>query len=186
MQFEENGERIDDLRLILQRVAYVATLFDHDGISIRFMNTNLPPGQGDNITSEAQINQIMSQVKFSGLTPLGRELRRKVIDGLLLPAARQGGMKKPVLIITITDGQPAGDEPNANAVFDTVRYAVQETSRYGPGAVAFQFCQVGNDQKAREFLGKLDTDPVIGNMVDCTSSASFFTFSDARVIANGL
>lgn len=35
MQFEENGERIDDLKLILSRVVQAATLFDDDGISIR-------------------------------------------------------------------------------------------------------------------------------------------------------
>jgi len=42
--------------------------------------------------------------------------------------------------------------------------------RYGKGAVAFQFAQVGNDLKAREFLGKLDEEPGIGDMVDCTSN----------------
>ena len=66
MQFEENGERIDDLKLILSRVVQVATLFDDDGISIRFMNTSLPEGLGDNVASEQQINHIMSSVKFSG------------------------------------------------------------------------------------------------------------------------
>merc|ERR1711939_252523 len=37
MQFEENGERIDDLKLILSRVAYATSLFDEDGIQVRFM-----------------------------------------------------------------------------------------------------------------------------------------------------
>ena len=31
MIFEENGERINDLKVILARVAEVATLFDEDG-----------------------------------------------------------------------------------------------------------------------------------------------------------
>lgn len=31
MAFEEQGERIKDLELILQRVAFAATLFDEDG-----------------------------------------------------------------------------------------------------------------------------------------------------------
>jgi len=113
----------------------------------------------------------MRQVKFSGLTPMGRELKRKVIDGIVLPAARGNQLRKPVLVICISDGQPAGDEPGPNAVFDTVRYAVNEVSRAtgSRGGIAFQFAQVGNDQKAREFLGKLDSDPSIGDMVDCTS-----------------
>lgn len=60
MQFEENGERIKDLRLILQRVAYAATLFDDDGISIRFMNSTPPPQMLDGVRSDQQIEQIMS------------------------------------------------------------------------------------------------------------------------------
>ena len=52
----------------------------------------------------------MSNVKFAGLTPMGRELRRKVVDGMVMSAARQGQLQKPVLIITVTDGQPAGDD----------------------------------------------------------------------------
>ncbi|KAI9720995.1 MAG: hypothetical protein M1828_005467 [Chrysothrix sp. TS-e1954] len=164
MQFEENGERIDDLKLILNRVSTAATMFDQDGISVRFMNTNLPHGVGDNIRSQQQVEQLMSSVKFAGLTPMGRELRRKVIDGMVMSAARQGQLQKPVLVITVTDGQPAGDDPNA--VFDTIRAAVHELQ----GGISFQFAQVGNDGKAREFLGKLDSDPGIGQFVDCTSN----------------
>jgi len=190
MQFEENGERIDDLKLVLSRVSQAATMWDPDGISIRFMNSNLPGSLLDNVRGEQQVDQvrdhlyttrlevlclrssqIMRQVKFSGLTPMGRELKRKVIDGIVLPAARGNQLRKPVLVICISDGQPAGDEPGPNAVFDTVRYAVNEVGRAtgSKGGIAFQFAQVGNDQKAREFLGKLDSDPAIGDMVDCTS-----------------
>lgn len=35
MRFEEGGSRIDDLKLILGRVAFATSLFDHDGISVR-------------------------------------------------------------------------------------------------------------------------------------------------------
>lgn len=170
MQFEEKGERIKDLQLILERVAFAATLFDEDGIELRFMNQNPPDHLISNIRTEQQIQQLLSNHKFSGLTPMGTELRKKVIDGLVLNKLRSNQLRKPVLVIAITDGQPAG-EPT-DAVFDTVRYAVDQVSRspFGPGAVAFQFAQVGNDEKAREFLGKLDADPMVGRMVDCTSS----------------
>jgi hypothetical protein len=79
-------------------------------------------------------------------------------------------MRKPLLIISITDGQPAGE--NQNTLIETVQYACQaaQRSQYGPGAVSFQFAQVGNDQKATEFLAKLDNDPMVGREVDCTSS----------------
>lgn len=37
MAFEENGERIDDLKMVLSRVAFAASLFDADGIQVRFL-----------------------------------------------------------------------------------------------------------------------------------------------------
>jgi len=179
MQFEEEGSRIQDLRLILDRVSFAATLFDSDGISIRFMNTDLSgmrDQQGrplqDGVATEEQIKQIMSGVQFKGLTPMGTSLRKKVIDEIVLNKAQQGQLRKPVLVIAITDGQPAG-EPQ-NAVFDTIRYAFdtlqQRYPQYGRGGVAFEFAQVGNDEMAKKFLGKLDEDPQIGPMVDCTSN----------------
>ncbi|KAF2745990.1 hypothetical protein M011DRAFT_405097 [Sporormia fimetaria CBS 119925] len=178
MSFEENGSRIDDLKLILERAAFAATLFDTDGISLRFMNTDLsgarnPQGRPlqDGVVNEHDIKLVMDGVKFSGLTPMGTSLRKKVIDEIVLSKARAGQLRKPVLVITITDGQPAG-EPQ-DAVTDTIRFAFDELRRmpqYGEGALAFEFAQVGNDQKARAFLSKLDEDPNIGRMIDCTSN----------------
>lgn len=177
MSFEENGERIKDLQLILQRVAFAATLFDDDGIDIRFMNDeSIPPNMCSGIRSEQQIDQIMQNKRYKGLTPFGTQLRKKIIDPILTPALR-GSMQKPLLIISITDGQPAGE--NQGELMETVRYAVDSArrSQYGQGAVAFQFAQVGNDEKATEFLAKLDNDPTVGSEVDCTSSTSYSTLS---------
>lgn len=179
MQFEEEGTRIKDLRLILERVSFAATLFDADGISMRFMNTDLSGARDnsgrplhDGVATEAQIEQIMTGVQFKGLTPMGTSLRKKVIDEIVLQKAAAGQLRKPVLVIAITDGQPAG-EPQ-NAVFDTIRYAFdtlqQRFPQYGRGGIAFEFAQVGNDEMARKFLSKLDEDPQVGPMVDCTSS----------------
>jgi hypothetical protein len=167
MQFEEGGERIQDLKLILSKVAYAASLFDQDGIEIRFMNSEL---QGNNIHNAAEVESLISRIQFKGLTPMGTQLRNKVLEPLVVQKARSNQLRKPVLVITITDGQPAGEA--STAVFDAIRYASNELSRspYGKGAVSFQFAQVGNDLKAREFLGKLDNEPGIGELIDSTSN----------------
>jgi hypothetical protein len=180
MQFEENGSRIQDLKLILERVSFAATLFDQDGISVRFMNTDLAHLRDNNgrplqdgVCNETQVDTLMKSVQFKGLTPMGTSLRKKVIDEIVLSKAQSGQLRKPVLVITVTDGQPAGE--SQNAVFDTIRYAFDQLQRYpqyGRGALAFEFAQVGNDEAARNFLGKLDSDPNIGPMIDCTSSRS--------------
>lgn len=167
MQFEENGERIQDLRLIIARAAYAASLFDTDGIEVRFMNSNV---QGNNIRSEPEVEALIAGVQFKGLTPMGTQLRNKVLEPLVVSPAKRNALRKPVLVITITDGQPAGEAQNA--VFDAITYASMELSRtpYGKGAISFEFAQVGNDLKAREFLGKLDNEPGIGELVDSTSN----------------
>lgn len=169
MQFEENGERIDDLKLILSRVAFATSLFDEDGIQVRFMNST---DQGNGIRNEQQVNEMIGRTRFSGLTPMGRELQNKILAPLVLQSARNGSLRKPVLVITITDGQPTGE--NSSDVAKIIKHASDELSRnprYGKGALAFQFAQVGNDLKAREFLSKLDEEPTIGDIIDCTSSA---------------
>uniref|UniRef100_A0A060T330 ARAD1A06182p n=1 Tax=Blastobotrys adeninivorans TaxID=409370 RepID=A0A060T330_BLAAD len=167
MSFEENGERIEDLKLILNRAAFAASLFDQNGIEVRFMNNQ---HGGNGIRSEQQVQQLISQTRFHGLTPLGTSLQSKVLDQLVLGPARGGALQKPVLVITITDGHPAGE--SSNTIFKVIRDAKNQLgrTRYGPGAVAFQFAQVGNDLKAREFLSKLDSDRDVGGMVDCTSN----------------
>ncbi|KAH2667964.1 hypothetical protein KXW25_002641 [Aspergillus fumigatus] len=167
MEFEEKGMRKEQLRQILGIVATGASTFDQDGISVRFMNSN---EVGDGIRSVDDVNMLVSRVRFAGLTPLGTSLRNKVIEPMVVGPARAGRLQKPVLIITITDGQPAG-EPH-DTVANTIRYASEEVSRtqYGRGAVSFQFSQVGTDTKAREFLASLDEDPQIGGLIDCTSN----------------
>ena len=177
MAFEENGERIQDLKLILSRVSYAAALFDDDGISVRFMNAVAfkgNPAMLDGLRTEQQVEGLLAQPKlFTGLTPLGTELKNQIIEPLVLGRARSGQLRKPVLIITITDGQPAGEPPKT--LENTLSYVGQELSRvpqYGRHACKFQFAQVGNDQAARNFLAELDQKREFGDVVDCTSSTA--------------
>lgn len=162
MAFEENGERIDDLKALMGRVAYATSLFDQDGISVRFMNSRI---NGDGINSEQAATQLVNQVKFSGLTPLGTQLDQKIIQPMVMGPIRSNALQKPVLIISITDGTPAGEAKEA--VYNVIMRTNQELqrTRYGPGAIALQFAQVGNDQKAEAFLSELDNHPVIGKQM---------------------
>lgn len=174
MLFEDNGERVKDLKLILSRVAFAGSLFDDDGIQVRLMNTGFQGYQNlvlDGIRSEQQTEALIERVKWSGLTPLGSELRKQIIEPIVLDKARRGQLRKPVLIITITDGQPAGEDKDE--LYNTIRYAATELSRmpqYGRNAISFQFAQVGNDQAAKAYLAKLDSEREFGDLVDCTSS----------------
>jgi hypothetical protein len=166
MVFEEGGERINDLKVILGRVAEVGTLFDDDGIIIRFMNSNV---EGNGIRDSVSAANLVQQVQFNGLTPLGTQLDAKVIRPFLAQGVQSRSLQKPILVIVITDGEPTGEPPGT--VSNVIKNAknLVGNSQYGPGAVAFEFAQVGKDQKAQQFLGTLDRDPAIGKMVDATS-----------------
>lgn len=166
MIFEEGGERINDLKLILGRVAEVATLFDEDGIVVRFMNGH---AEGNGIRDAMSANNLIQQVQFTGMTPLGSSLDQKVIRPFLGSGINNRNLQKPILVITITDGEPTGEPQNtvANVIKNAKNMCA--SSIYGPGAIAFEFAQVGKDTKAQAFLGRLDTDPEIGKMIDATS-----------------
>ena len=119
--------------------------------------------------THAQWLRLNLQVNFTGMTPLGTSLDSKVIRPFLGGGIQGRNLQKPILVITITDGEPTG-EPQ-NAVANVIKNAKNmcANSVYGPGAIAFEFAQVGKDTKAQAFLGRLDTDPEIGKMIDATS-----------------
>ncbi|GAA6059115.1 hypothetical protein JCM10212_003862 [Sporobolomyces blumeae] len=167
MQFEEQGSRIDDLKLIVSRVAFAASLFDDDGIEVRFMNSRI---EGNGLRTEQDATRLVDQVRFSGLTPLGTNLNNKVLEPLVLGPARAGQLKKPVLIIAVTDGIPGGEPRDTltNVIINANN--VLRQTRYGADAVSFQLAQVGNDLKARAFLEEIDSHPIVGDLVDCTSN----------------
>ncbi|KAL9033468.1 MAG: hypothetical protein Q9214_007501, partial [Letrouitia sp. 1 TL-2023] len=145
---------------IISQVVSAAILFDDDGISLRFMNWQ--PSQYDRsvaldkIKSEDQIQNIVRQVPFQGQTPLGSHLSQKVLEPLVLQPARSNALRKPILVIMITDGEPT--EAPKNLVLDHIIDARENMSRmsYGNRSVVFEIAQVGDDEGAARFLASLD------------------------------
>ena len=182
MIFEEKGERIEDLKVILSRVVNAAMLFDDDGISVQFMKwypgkpgPNAPKTEHlklDNITSEEDLNRLIEHVEFTGVTPLGSALQARILKPMVLDKISSNALKKPILIIAITDGRPSGETLGTRALHDAISNTAASLSRsqYGVGAVSFQIAQVGNDDPATEWLKALDSDPEVGHLVDVTSS----------------
>ena len=165
MAYEDQGERIEDLKSILAQVADVVTMFDDDGILISFMNSNVQVS----VRNAQDASSVLAQTKFQGQTPLGTSLDRKILQPLVLAPAGNGSLPKPVLIVIITDGEPSGEPRDTLIRVLRNAKAVLTRTRYGPGAVAFQLAQVGKDAAAQRFLGEIDTHPEVGRMVDATS-----------------
>lgn len=166
MKFAEKGTRIDDLKAIIERVTSVTTLFDSDGISLRAMNL---PDQQDGVTDSAQAAAYVQQLKYNAGTPMGHSMEDKVLKPLLHRKLKDRTLRKPLLVITITDGEPTGErEDKIRSVIKDAKKACKN-SHVGEGAVAFEFAQVGRDEGAQRFLAKLDNDKDVGKLVDCTS-----------------
>lgn len=56
-----DGERSEDLKLIMSKVAEVATLFDDDGIEVRFINSDR---QGNGIKNATDANRLLANLEY--------------------------------------------------------------------------------------------------------------------------
>jgi len=96
MVSQEKGKRKEALVKILQNIAKVYQLARKEGIcSVRFINYL---HRKRNITS-GKVKNMLQKHPFGGLTRIGTALKKKVLDEWV-----KVDMKKPVLVIIITDG----------------------------------------------------------------------------------
>lgn len=160
-----------DLAILLAKVgAQVMSMFDDNGLDLRFLNSTY---KGENITDHAKVSEIFSKMnRPSGGTPIGGAIG-KIYNELLRDGLSSGTLEKPVLILTYTDGVSSD---NVIAAVRVVRSHTRQTL-YGSKCVLFSFCQVGNDISATQMLKTLDEDPDTsakydgaGDITDCTSS----------------
>jgi hypothetical protein len=56
------------------------------------------------------VSALLAGVQYSGLTPLGSSMVSKVLQPIVYSLAASGQLAKPVLVLTITDGEPT-DNP---------------------------------------------------------------------------
>ncbi|KAF8245514.1 hypothetical protein K440DRAFT_646215 [Wilcoxina mikolae CBS 423.85] len=182
MVSQEKGKRKEALETILQNIAKVYQLARKEGIcTVRFINYL---HRKRNITS-GKVKNMLHKHPFGGLTRIGTALKRKVLDEWV-----KVDMKKPVLVITITDGdidgekksvlinvifdciknlQKGGDEDGAHGQYlnSAIRSCARDKLHADSTALGFQFARVGNDEGAKRLLDMLDLDPEIGGYVDC-------------------
>eukprot|EP00879_Flechtneria_rotunda_P002346 GHRR01002541.1.p1 GENE.GHRR01002541.1~~GHRR01002541.1.p1 ORF type:complete len:321 (+),score=109.78 GHRR01002541.1:331-1293(+) len=130
----DNGERIEDLKLIMAKVAEVASLFDEDGIEVRFINADI---KGSHIKHASDASRLLQHLEYRWDTKLATQMENKI----LRPMAYNAHMNKPLLIITITDGEPS-DKPQDKIISVIQECRQRLVGQYGPKAVAFQFAQV--------------------------------------------
>jgi len=103
MAIEEGGKRITALRDTLRRVTSFATKLNPEGISIRVLNRTI--GDVDYRKSEHEVEKAMRNVRYEGPTLLGTVLESKIIYPLITRKAYDKKLKKPVIVVIVTDGE---------------------------------------------------------------------------------
>lgn len=139
---------------VIAHIAPVCTKYDHNGIDIRFLNSQV---EGNNIKTAQEAREVFSTLRDpSGRTDTGTKLFEILSVHLdELAAAKSGKPKpKPLNIIVITDGI-ASDDPGS-----VVEFVARELDalRAIPWQVGIQFIQVGSDEAAAAELKHLDED----------------------------
>ncbi|CAO1631632.1 unnamed protein product [Parajaminaea phylloscopi] len=167
----EKGARIEGLRQIIKRAADAAGRMDPDGMEFAWMNADLAP-QDTKIRSAKDADRQVRQCRFDGrATPLGHSLEQKVLRPNLMEPLSRGYLKKPVLVIIITDGRPTGSTEKGEKIVRVIKDAKErlEASQYGEDALSVTIAAVGQDSEAQDWLDSIDSHPVIGDLVDVVS-----------------
>lgn len=96
MLYDQDSERIEILQRLLNAIASVYNLAREKGIlAARFLNESKDK---KNITAQT-IKTIINEDDCGGITRIGTELKRKIIDKFVIGVE----MKKPLLVIVIVD-----------------------------------------------------------------------------------
>ncbi|KAF9636424.1 hypothetical protein BFW01_g7320 [Lasiodiplodia theobromae] len=177
---EKGPSRQELLRRLVTRMCSIATRLvpDGEGVHLRFINKDQPrTGAYDNLSKD----QIDNELKFepSGGTRIGTELRNKILKPFVFDVfARGQTLKRPILVIVITDGKPTDDDPDAfkNAIVECGQALVDKG--YEPEACRFLVSRIGKDETAGNFLNALGGDLAIDRVVHRTSGPLDTKFSD--------
>ncbi|KAF8541757.1 hypothetical protein BDD12DRAFT_695326, partial [Trichophaea hybrida] len=175
MVLEENGERRKNLKKILKEVIDIYSLARAEGIvSVRFFNTR--KGR-KNVTPEKTDILSDSKVSFTGMTMIGTQLEKKVLQPFVYKMGEprspgwspQNAECKPVLVMVITDGNVEGETPGylRKVINNCVHELQVPGNQLGPNAVAFYFSRIGNHEGAKKLIEELDNDEALGRWIDC-------------------
>ena len=114
MQFEENGKRKEAVKHVLEIIAevYGAVYGKKRGIrAIRFLNGS-DDLKADNIQTREEIDELIDNHVFEGLTRIGTGLMQKILKPFVFndtvkwdkQPRKPGKLERPLLILVITDG----------------------------------------------------------------------------------
>ncbi|KAL7619745.1 hypothetical protein AAE478_010287 [Parahypoxylon ruwenzoriense] len=173
--------RMDAQRGLVKRMACIATRLvpDDSGAHLRFINRN--ESELDDLNGEQLESKMLFAPKRTHLTNIGTELEAKILQPMIYDVLDRGDtLKRPFLILTITDGQPNPELPGTlkDAI---IKCGQRLTARgYPQEAVMFLISQVGNDCEADKFLDSLAGDPALDRVLFRTAGRLNEKYSELR------
>ncbi|PPQ92155.1 hypothetical protein CVT25_008780 [Psilocybe cyanescens] len=176
---------------LVKRIARIATKIVPDdmvGVKLRFINN---PFASE--VSAQDIENEMKNIKPSGQTNIGTNLRKKILEPFVyqkiakpLVAGEEFPFRRPILVCIITDGTP---EPEGrNTLRDVIIECKKklEEKKYDPTAVMFVISQIGTSQQAADFIDGLRKEDDIRDVIYCTVGQLDAQFKELKDNERGL
>ncbi|KAI5868238.1 hypothetical protein GGS23DRAFT_592026 [Durotheca rogersii] len=173
--------RWENQKALVQRIARITTrlLPEGEGVSLRFINRDVT--EPDDLGLE-ELGEILRDMPWQpgGDTPIGTNLRSKILEPLVYSKIREKKLKRPLLVIMITDGMPEPESKSeiVNVILECER-KLQEGG-YPPETVKFMIGQIGTGKSATRFLEYLRQNSDISRSTFVTSERLDEKFADYR------
>jgi hypothetical protein len=103
--------RWESQKELVQRIAKITAMVlpKDQGVTLRFINRNVD--NSDNLTLE-KLGNVLKDMDWrpGGDTPIGTNLRSKILQPLVYSKLDSGTLAKPLIIIIMTDGMPEQED----------------------------------------------------------------------------
>ncbi|KAL7934347.1 hypothetical protein V8C35DRAFT_302337 [Trichoderma chlorosporum] len=148
--------RWESQKELVQRIAKITTMIlpKDEGVTLRFINRDIE--NSDDLTLE-RLGSLLKDMDWrpGGDTPIGTNLRSKILQPLVYSKLDAGTLKRPLLIIIMTDGMPEReDRTELEKVILECEKKIKD-SGYPPQTVKFMIGQIGTAKSATKFLESL-------------------------------
>ncbi|KAG9219142.1 hypothetical protein CCMSSC00406_0001552 [Pleurotus cornucopiae] len=155
-QSMEKEDRWEKQKKLVERITKITTrlLPDDEGIALRFINQGVD--NASNLTLD-KIVQIMGDTKPMGGTPIGTQLKSKILQPLVYSKIEDKSLDRPLLVSIITDGKPNVKNEKYSTLADAIAECGDrlDAAGYPRGSVKFLIGQIGSATDSTEFLNSL-------------------------------
>lgn len=98
---ESGADRVPVQQDFASRLCDIITPLDPNGVTLTFINNTTV---FSNLKTGSEVARIIGRIPYTGFTPIGTMMQSKILEPMVFQKIRDGTLKKPLLVIVITDG----------------------------------------------------------------------------------